>query len=85
MSLARPACGHSPCVQNWIDTGHSGCIQLWACQTCGCTDVQEVAWISMNEGEVQGDEGPLECKFCPQCGHSDVEVDQTATEPKPVE
>lgn len=76
---AMPSCGHSACRQNWIDTGHNGCIQLWACQVCGCTDVQETAWISMNTGEPDGGEGPLEQHWCPECCDH-TEVDRTATE-----
>lgn len=79
----RPSCGHSPCAQHWIETGFPSCIALWACTECGCTDVQETAWIEMNGGEVQGDEGPLEQQFCPQCG-TDCTAEQTAFTPKPV-
>ena len=57
--------------------------KLWACQECGCTDVQEPAWIEMNTGELTGDEAPTDRHYCPQCGDGEAEVDQTADEPKP--
>ena len=58
----------------------------WACDKCGCTDVQETAWIHMNTGENTGDEGPLNRHWCPQCGDGgdgEVGVSQLASEPQP--
>ena len=39
----------------------------FACPECGCTDVQETAWVEINSGKVMDDEGPTEQAFCPQC------------------
>ena len=58
-------------------------MMLWACAQCGCTDVQETAWIEMNGGMLLGDEGPTEQHWCPQCEEDDVPVDEIETEPRP--
>jgi hypothetical protein len=61
-------------------------VLLWACDYCGCTDVEESAWISMNTGKCTGDEGPTDQNWCPECGsrtEGEVSVSQEATEPQP--
>lgn len=79
----RPGCGHSACVQHWIETGSQACVMLWACEECGCTDVQEPAWIVMNTAELTGDEPPTDRHYCPQCDDGEAHVNQDAAKPKP--
>lgn len=60
---------------------------LYCCPDCGCTDIQETAWIYVNSGECTQDEGPLEELYCPQCeqdtgaGHFKGAADTTIEKP----
>jgi hypothetical protein len=40
---------------------------LGACEECGCTDIQVTAWIEFNTHAIQGDDGPTDQVWCPQC------------------
>lgn len=42
-------------------------LQYWACQECGCTDIQGTAWIEINSDIPNQDDPPTDYGFCPQC------------------
>jgi hypothetical protein len=41
--------------------------KYFACQECGCTDVQMTAWLDVNSDIANQDEPPTDQSFCPQC------------------
>jgi hypothetical protein len=42
----RPACGHSACVQNWIETGEGLCVAPIVCPKCEASPPQ-LAYLEM--------------------------------------
>jgi hypothetical protein len=47
---------------------------LWFCVACGCTDVEEVAWVLMNSGEISSARAPV-THWCPECQSHDIDID----------
>lgn len=41
--------------------------KYWACEECGCTDIEMTAWVEVNPDLPTQDEPPTDQSFCPQC------------------
>lgn len=41
--------------------------KYWACQECGCTDIEGTAWVEINSDIPTQDEPPTDYGHCPQC------------------
>lgn len=55
--------------ETMIQVWRRGQPKLWACEECGCTDIQMTAWVDMNGERIRakGDDGPRTNMWCPQC------------------
>lgn len=53
---------------------------MWACDECGCTDVEESVWCNLNTGEKTGEVS--DDIFCPQC-EDETKCSRILTAPKP--
>lgn len=40
---------------------------LWACEECGCTDVEGTAWVKLNGEEFADGDPPTDQVWCPNC------------------
>jgi hypothetical protein len=51
--------------------------KYFACQECGCTDIQMTAWVEVNPDMPNQDDPPTDGAFCPQC---EYEADDGASQ-----
>lgn len=42
-------------------------IEIYACQYCGCEDVQTTAWVDVNSCKVLDIDPPFQDPWCPAC------------------
>ena len=68
--------GASIIDSNGNTVGHARIVTdgRWVCAECGCTEVQETAWIYMNTGKNSGDDAPHDNHYCPDCDDGQAEV-----------